>query len=407
MILTLLLLFTFGFTLEIDLKEAIQLALRNNLELKKFERIITSRSYEEKLSLVQRFSPKLDLKADKDELTLTARILLLEFGRRAHAIKAQKYRRLLAEEYLKEFKNLLQLEVAKLFVKIRLLEYKTQELRERMAIAYVRFDRERQKEELGLSNPVKVSEKERIYRKYRYELFKAQKEYNEALYKLKRYMGIDLLEEINLKPINFTPPEDTTIDEGKIIPLISNNFKIRQKSHEIAYYKELEKGEGNLYKPEVYLRGRFKRTFEGDNKSDATAVVRIPLFDPSVRYRVKSLKEKRLSLLFEKEYIAQKVKEKILTYPYLWEELIERYKFAKTNMEWAEKNLDLKRSEYELELAFDVGYAMADYTKAEYELLKSKADLLLLLMEIYHTVGLEPLKALEGEMEFFKERIEF
>ncbi len=398
---------TFGFPLELGLKDAINLALRNNLELKKFERILKSKNYEEKLKLIERFSPKLELNADKDELRFTARMLLLEFGKRAHAIRAEKYRRLLAEEYLREFRNLLQLEVAKLYVKIQLLEYKTQELRERMAIAYVRFDRERQKRELGLSDPVKVAEKEKLYRRYRYQLFKAQKEYNEALYRLKRYMGIELTEDITLKPIDFKVQENLTLDEKKLLKRISRNFKLRQKSLEIAYYRELEKGEATLYKPEVYLRGRFRHSFEGKEKMDFTTIVRVPLFDPAVRFRVKSIKEKRMSLLFEKEYIAEQVKEKILTYPYIWDELVERYKFAKTNMKWAELNLDLKRSQYELELAFDVGYAMADYTHAEYELIKAKTDLLLFLMEVYHTVGLEPIKALEGSKEFFKERVEF
>ncbi|WP_461830208.1 TolC family protein [Aquifex sp.] len=407
MILFFLVLFTFGFSIELSLKDAIELALKNNRELRKFERILKSRNYQEKLRLIERFSPKLELSADKDELRLTARLLLLEFGRRVHAIKAEKYRKLLAEEYLKEFRNLLQLEVAKLYVKIQLLEYKTQELRERMAIAYVRFDRERQKEELGLSDPVKVAEKETIYRRYRYELFKAQKEYNEALYRLKRYMGVELTQDITLKPIDFKVKENLTLDEQKLLKFLSQNFKLRQKSLEIAYYRELEKGESNLYKPEVYLRGRLRQSFEGDSRTDLTTIVNVPLFDPTVRFRVKSIKEKRMSLLFEKEYMAQQVKERILTFPYIWEELLERFRFAKTNMNWAELNLDLKRSQYELELTFDVGYAMADYTKAEYELLKAKTDLLLLLMEVYHTVGLEPIKALEGNYEFFKERIEF
>ncbi len=398
---------TFGFSLELSLKDAIELALKNNRELRKFERILKSKNYQERLRLVERFSPKLELSADKDELKLTARLLLLEFGRRAHAMKAEKYRRLLAEEYLKEFRNLLQLEVSKLYVKIQLLEYKTQELRERMAIAYVRFDRERQKEELGLSDPVKVAEKEKLYRRYRYELFKAQKEYNEALYRLKRYMGIELTKDLTLKPIDFEVKESLTLDEKKLLKLLSGNFKLKQKSLEIAYYMELEKGESNLYKPEVYLRGRLRQSFEGDTRTELTTILNVPLLDPAARFRVNSIKEKRMSLLFEREYIAQQVKERILTFPYIWEELLEKYKFAKTNMNWAELNLDLKRSQYELELAFDVGYAMADYTKAEYEFLKAKTDLLLLLMEVYHTVGLEPIRALEESYEFFKERIEF
>lgn len=334
-------------------------------------------------------------------------MLPLEFGRKAHAIRAEKCRKLLAEEYLREFKNLLQLEVAKLYVKVQLLEHKTQELRERMAVAYVRFDRERQKLELGLSDPVSVAEREKTYRSFRSQLFEAQKEYNEALYRLKRYMGIDLTEPLTLKPISFKVEENLTLDEKKLFEKLSENFKLKQKSLEIAYYEELEKGEATLFKPEVYLTGRFKYDYEGKKKTDLNAIVSVPIFDPTVQYRVKSVKETKTSLLFEKEYIAQQVKERILTFPYLWDELVERYKFARTNMNWAKINLDLQRSKYELELAFDLGYAMADYTQAEYELIKAETDLLLLLIEVYHTLGLEPIRALKPEREFFKERVEF
>jgi len=407
MIILFLALTTFCFSLEVSLKEAIELALKNNSELKKFESILKARDYEEKLKLFERFSPKVEIEADKDQLQLVARLLLLEFGRKAHAVEAEKYRKLLAEEYLREFKNLLQLEVAKLYVKLQLLEHKTQELRERMAVAFVRFDRERQKLELGLSDPVRVAEWEKTYRSFRSQLFEAQKEYNETLYRLKRYMGIDLTKPLTLKPISFKVDENLTLDEKKMLERLSENFKLKQKSLEIAYYEELERGEATLFKPEVYLTGRFKYNYEGKRSEDLNAILSVPIFDPTVQYRVKSIKEIKTSLLFEKEYIAQQVKERILTFPYLWDELIERYKFAKANMNWAKINLDLQRSKYELELAFDLGYAMADYTQAEYELIKAETDLLLLLMEVYHTLGLEPIRALKPEREFFKERVEF
>lgn len=75
-------------------------------------------------------------------------------------------------------------------------------------------------------------------------------------------------------------------------------------------------------------------------------------------------------------------------------------------MEWSEINLDLKRSEYELQLAFDLGYAIAYYTQAERQLLESKVRIMLFLMEVYHTIGKEPTQALKGTHFFMRERVQ-
>ncbi|RUM32016.1 MAG: hypothetical protein DSY42_01920 [Aquifex sp.] len=405
--LLLLLLFAVGFSLELSLSDAIELALKNNRVLKKLEKELKSATFRKDLAVFERFSPELDLRASKDRLEAVARILLLEFGKRAHKIKAEEIRRQIAQITLEEFKNQLKIEVAKLYTDILIYDILAQEKREFMAVAFVRFDREREKLRLGLSDRVKVAQLERTYRMYRAQLFEIQRKYNETLYKLKRYLGIDMKEDVVLKHLNFNVPENESLDESELLKHIKDNYRLRIKEKEIAYYKELEKGEGTLYKPEVVLEGRLGRDFDDkENYAKVNAYIRLPLFDPRIGFRKKTLKEKRLSLIREYEEIKSEIEEKIYTFPYRWDEYLEKYKYAKTNMEWAERNLDLKRSEYELQLAFDLGYAMAYYTQAERQLLESKVRILLFLMEVYHTIGKDPIQALKGTHFFMRERVQ-
>ena len=395
-------------SVEISLKEAVELALKNNRQLKKLKRELKSERFTKKTRIFERFSPKSSFEVSKDELSLKASILLLEFGRRAKAIEAEKYRVKLREEILKEFENFLKIKVAEIYFNILIYDLMAQEKREYMAVAYVRFDRERQKMELGLSDIEKVSRLERLYRKYRKELFEAQRKYNENLYKLKRYLGLKIDEDVEVKPLDFKIPENLALSEKELLKYLKNNYQIRKKEFEIAYYSELEKGERILWKPEVYLRGKFSYPFEKKRiESEFNTILRVPIFDPASRYRRKSIKQKKLSLVQEKNEITEKVKQEIFTFPYVWDELIENYKYAKSYFRWAENNLDLKRSQYELELAFDLGYAMAEYTKAERMLLESKVKIILFLMNVYHTIGLDPMNAFKEKHFFLKERTEF
>ncbi|GAB6065826.1 TolC family protein [Aquifex pyrophilus] len=399
----LLILISLSFSIEISLEEAIKLALKNNRTLKKFERQVKSAVYERKLSVIERFSPKVDTRLSKDKMELVARILLLEFTKRLHNIQAQKERERIARITLEEFKNRLKIEVTKLYTSILIYDVYAQELREFMAVSYVRFDREREKLRLGLSDRVKVAEWERKYRYYRSKLLEIQRKYNETLYRLNRYLRINMEEDLNLKPLNFNVPKDKSFDEKELLKYVDNNYRLRIKKHEIAYYRELEKGSRRLFFPELVLEGKLGKDLEnGENYTEMNAYLNIPLFDPSQRFRVKSLKEKINSLTREYEEMKEEVKEKVYTFPYLWDEYIGKYVYAKTNMRWAEENLELKRSQYELQLAFDLGYAMAYYTQAERILLESKVNILLFLMNVYHTLGMNPEKALRGNHFFLK-----
>jgi hypothetical protein len=61
---------------------------------------------------------------------------------------------------------------------------------------------------------------------------------------------------------------------------------------------------------------------------------------------------------------------------YEYSYLLSKLDYALAKGKYAEENLTLRRSEYELELAFDLGYAMAEKTEAEMEIMKVKYEII-------------------------------
>jgi hypothetical protein len=73
---------------------------------------------------------------------------------------------------------------------------------------------------------------------------------------------------------------------------------------------------------------------------------------------------------------------------YEYSYLLSKLDYALAKGKYAEENLTLRRSEYELELAFDLGYAMVEKTEAEMEIMRVKYEIMLFLAQLYSLVGL-------------------
>jgi hypothetical protein len=87
---------------------------------------------------------------------------------------------------------------------------------------------------------------------------------------------------------------------------------------------------------------------------------------------------------------------------YEYSYLLSKLDYALAKGKYAEENLTLRRSEYELELAFDLGYAMVEKTEAEMEIMRVKYEIMLFLAQLYSLVGLDPFLALEDRHGFVK-----
>ena len=398
--------------LKLDLKKAVELALTQNREILRIKKEIMSLEDVYRAEKWNRFSPKVDLFADRDGFTLFGRVLLLDFGNRLARIRSAELNTKIKREILREFERQVKIKVAKLFMDLYLAEKTAEVKREEMAVAYVRFDRERERLKEGLSDRVKVAEWESTYRRFRAELFEAQRRYNETLYKIKRFLALDVTKpvEIDLSQLlNFSFPEDKTLDPEYIVKRIENNYLVKVKSLEIAYLRSRAKEQKRIFYPELYATFLSFTPFDdfGRTRAEANLILRVPLFDGRTSfYRERSFLDLARAVELEKRDILERLKEIAYTLPYEWEELVAEYQDAVAFDKWAQENLDLSRSNYELELAFDLGYAMSTKTEAEKRVMEAKFNIILFLMRVYDLMGEDPMKAFSKDHPFLTERVE-
>ena len=414
MLLVLFLVISLGFAQEvkvIDFKKAVEIAFENNREIQRIKREILSLEDIYKAEKWDRFSPKIDLFVDKDGLSVFGEVLLLDFGNRMARIRSAEINAQMKRELLQEFRRQVVIRIVKLFMDLALAEKLAEVRREEMAVAYVRYDRERERLEQGLSDRVKVAEWESTYKRFRSDLMLAQRRYNETLYEIKRFLGIDLNVpvEIDLRSLlDFKVPKGKTIDTKYLLKNYEGNYLLRLKKLEIAYFESKAKEQRRILYPELSAYFEVKRRYEKDERfrSKGNVVLRVPLFDGRTSfYREKSFLDLKRAVEVERRDIEESVKRDILKAPYVWDELVARYEDALAYDLWAQENLDLSRSNYELELAFDLGYAMSTKTEAERRLMSAKFEIILYLMRLYNLMGIDPIKVLEEEIPFFVDKV--
>jgi len=393
-------------------REAIKLALEQNREIERVRRELLSLEDIYRAEKWDRFSPKVDLFIDKDGFNFFGQVLLLDFGNRLARIRSAQINASIKRELLREFERQVKIRTVQLFMELALAEKAAEVSREEMAVAYVRYDREEHRLEEGLSNRVKVAEWWSTYRRFRAQLYESQRRYNETLYEIKRFLGIDVSKpvEVDLEELlNFEVPEDRTIDAGALLKVYEGNYLLKVKKLEIAYFESKAKEQKRILYPELSAYLQVKNRYEEFDKfkSQGNVVLRVPLFDGRTSfYREKTFLDLKRAVEVERKDIEERVRRDILKAPYVWEELVAEYQDAIAFDEWAQENLDLSRSNYELELAFDLGYAMSTKTEAERKVMEAKFNIILFLMRLYNLIGRDPFEVLEGKFEFFVEKVE-
>ncbi len=397
--------------LSLNFSKAVELALTQNREILKLKREIASLEDIYRAQKWDRFAPKVELLIDKDSVNLFTSILLLDFGNRLARIRSARINTRIKEELLKELERQVKIRMFRLFMELALAEKLAEVRREEMAVAYVRFDRERERLERGLSDRVKVARWESTYTRFRAQLFEAQRKYNETLLEIKRLAGIPVdkpVEVLYMDLLNFDIPPDKTIDTTFFLKKINNNYLVKVKSLEISYLESKATEQKRIFYPELYGYLQVKNYYESLHKTRGSAnlLLRIPLFDGKTSfYREKSFLDLKRAVEVERKDIIERLKSDILKAPYVWEELMASYRDALTFDNWAQENLDLSRSNYELELAFDLGYAMSTKTEAERKVMESKFNIILYLMRLFDLVGEDPAKALNGKFPFLVDKV--
>ncbi|MCS6957494.1 MAG: TolC family protein [Aquificaceae bacterium] len=389
--------FSFGQEIiTLDYKGAYNLALNNNKEIQKLQLQIKALDID--YHLAQRYylpvvfvGASLLYDFDKKDTKLDTNInvvsTLYEFQRTKSRIELSKIKRDIAQIMLEQLYRDLQLRILKLFVDAHLYRKLTEVKREEMAIAYVRFDRARERKELGLTTDHEVFKLETVYREKRSELLYAQYMYNYTLLEIKQLTGLPYEAVLELKDLNLREPERLVADFSKLMEdALRNNASLKIKELEIKSYHEDIKGAKQTIAPRINLKV---------STDKAGLELTTPIYDAGRHYRVDYLSMLKRSVQAEKENLERSLKLIFFSAPYEWEYLRAKLVEAKTREKFAEENLTLRRSEYELELAFDLGYAMAEKSEAERQSMETHYRLLLFWAKIFNLAGKEPFYILE------------
>ncbi len=394
-----LLFFGMSFSQEIitlDYKKVYELALKNNKELQRLRHQINALEIDYQLaqkyylpivyagaSLLYDFDKK-DTRLDAN---LTVISTLYEFQRTKSRIELSKIRRDTAQLMLRQLHIDLQLRIIRLFAEAQLYKKLSEVKREEMAIAYVRFDRARERKELGLATDHEVLRLESVYREKRSELFYAQHMYNHTLLQIKELAGIPYetiiqVEDLPTREVDrLIKPFPELLKEA-----LEKNTSLRIKDLEVKSYEEDIKVVRQVISPRLSLR-------ISTDKSGLE--LSTPIYDAGRQYKVDYLASLKRSAQSEREGIEASLRLMFFSAPYEWEYLRAKLTEATAKDRFAEENLTLRRSEYELELAFDLGYAMAEKSEAERQLMEARYKLILLWAKLLSLAGREPFEVLE------------
>lgn len=382
--------------LTLDYKKVYELALRNNKDIQRLQEQI--RAFEVDYQLAQRYYLPIvyagasilydmDNKETKTNVNLSIISTLYEFQKTKSRIELSRIKRDIAQIMLDQLNRDIQLRIIKLFADAHLYKKLTEVKREEMAIAYVRFDRARERKELGLATDYEVLRLESIYREKRSELFYAQHMYNYTLLEVKQLAGIPYETLIELEDLPFKESEKLLVDFSKLREeALKNNASLRIKDMEIKSYEQELKAVRQTIEPKVNLR-------ISTDRSGLEFLT--PIYDAGKPYKVEQLMSLRKSVQREKEALEQGINLIFFSAPYEWEYLKAKWMEAFTKNRFAEENLTLRRSEYELELAFDLGYVMAEKSEVERQLMEVRYKLILFWAKLFNLAGRDPFMVLE------------
>ncbi len=293
-----------------------------------------------------------------------------------------------------------------LFWKIKLAEKRAEVKREEMAVAYVRWDKARNEREEGLLSREEEARLETVYRKKRMELLKAQYDYNRYLNKLVYLIGIDkkdfeiLIPDIKVD-INGEFKSDYVKGEA-----FTGNYDMRVGKMLIEYYES--KRDGQKYAPQLFVDfggGYSTRPFGSRYKWYGGIRIELPIYDGGfISARRNFYETKRMKIVDRLNFLKKKIEGEIESLYNRWELIRGCFEYAESLERHSEENLDLKRSEYELELAFDLGYAMSYRSYAELKRMECEHKLTLFLMDVYLLMGKDVFSVFKEEPTFIGER---
>jgi outer membrane protein TolC len=316
---------------------------------------------------------------------------LYDFGERAARSRAARKRREAAASKLFSARQQRALTIQQRFFDVLLADRKVQVWNEALAIAFVRYDYAQGKSDLGQIGPVELGRIETRFRDFRAKYMDAQNEARLARVRLAHAMGIE-----GDMPRNLQAPDlDLDRELPDVQKLVTRAWEdnprlVAARKRMRAARAEAEAAESARYPRLVGTVSARHWAREAPYRNDLEAGVRVevPLYEggrigAEADEADAEAEQDRARWLGLRQEVEQAIYEAHLAVD-SWRH---RRTAAQTKLSYRQKETDLARSEYMLELETDLGDALTEQTRAQMEKARARYELALALQRLDALVG--------------------
>ncbi len=323
---------------------------------------------------------------------------IYDFGQTYSRIDAADLERAAAEDTLAMARNTVLLEGLAVYFDLHASELEVQSLNEGHASDYVRWERDKERMDIGQRSPVEVSRRLATVEKTRLELRRAQSRNLILRLRLEELTGTVFAKEMFNAPKgpNSQPPTPDITDLQKlaearnpeILALRKKLDAVRLRRQGTGSRPSLEAfGEVNKYQRESRLRDEWA----------AGARLVWPLFDGGLKSAERSrlvAEEGRLAARYERrrQALRRRAHELILAQADAWQQLVA----ARAGFDFASKSLLQRQRLYETERVTDLGPAMVRFTSAEADVVRAAGAFFVERARLAVLFGESPKRGLEG-----------
>ena len=294
---------------------------------------------------------------------------IYDFGRTSGLVKSAETQEQIEKLRLQELKQYRRIEIMQAFFDVVIADLTYLRDNEAMTMGYLRYDRVKERQELGQMSDVDVLEKENIYFDKRQQRYKS-----EAMQRLFRNQFSVVVNHPNDIVSRFQVPEldyhrHKLIDVKKLqTSAVENNLSIKAiKLTLSALRDEMKSIRANRY-PTISAEveaGVYERNIGGNDRWRAGLVLDVPLYQggkvSGLIAGLRSQIKKTESKLYSEKL---KINQEVLTHAVLVESLIAQKAAADKRYDYRELYLDRARAIYDMEVKTDLGDSMVQLSQA-------------------------------------------
>lgn len=316
---------------------------------------------------------------------------LYDFGRTARTEEAAEASLDSHQWLLREVRQQRHLEVMQRFFAVLLADLKYARDNEALSIAYIRYDRASNRQELGKASDIEVMELESLYQQARHQLTASRNQ--QRITRSQLAIGLN-------RPTDL--PADLAKPDLEVQPLeeefevwteraLSENPHLRSlRAEVVAARKQLQASEAE---DNPVLRGEleaatYERELGGRNPLTAALIFELPLYSGN-RTDAKAAEQRALLMQKEAELAAHelRVRQQVLD---IWMELDQlrlQSQELQVTADYRELYLDRSRTLYELDMQTELGDSMTQIADIQWQRARNKYDTLLLQARLKALVG--------------------